>query len=34
MAVDEQIRQVLAEHARLPVDVAGLDDHADLSRRA
>jgi acyl carrier protein len=30
MAVDEQIRQVLAEHARLPVDVAGLDDHADL----
>ena len=30
MAVDEQIRQVLTEHARLPVDVAELDDHADL----
>ena len=30
MAVDEQIRKVLAEHARLPVDVATLDDHADL----
>jgi acyl carrier protein len=30
MAVDEQIRQVLAEHARLPVDVAELDDQADL----
>jgi len=30
MAVDEQIRQVLTEHARLPVDVATLDDHADL----
>ena len=30
MAVDEQIRQVLAEHARLPVDVAALDEHADL----
>jgi acyl carrier protein len=30
MAVEEQIRQVIAEHARLPVDVAELDDHADL----
>ena len=30
MAVEEQIRQVLTEHARLPVDVSALDDHADL----
>jgi acyl carrier protein len=30
MAADEQIRRVLAEHARLPVDVSTLDDHADL----
>jgi acyl carrier protein len=30
MAADEQIRKVLAEHARLPVDVATLDEHADL----
>lgn len=28
--MDEQIRRVLAEHARLPVDVTKLDDHADL----
>lgn len=28
--MDEQIRKVLAEHARLPVDVTKLDDHADL----
>jgi acyl carrier protein len=25
-----EIRQVLAEHARLPVDVDAIDDHADL----
>jgi acyl carrier protein len=30
MAADEEIRRVLAEHARLPVDVSTLDDHADL----
>ncbi len=28
--VVEQIRQVLRDHARLPVDVDGVDDHADL----
>lgn len=27
-----EIRQVLREHARLPVDVGALDDHADLFR--
>ena len=27
-----EIRQVLREHARLPVDVDGLDEHADLFR--
>ena len=26
----EQIRALIAEHARLPVDVAHLDDHSDL----
>jgi len=26
----EQIRALIAEHARLPVDVARLDDHSDL----
>jgi acyl carrier protein len=25
-----EIREVLRDHARLPVDVSGLDDHADL----
>lgn len=28
--MDEQIRSVLAEHGRFPVDVATLDDRADL----
>jgi acyl carrier protein len=27
-----EIREVLREHARLPVDVSALDDHADLFR--
>lgn len=26
----ERIREVLSDHARLPVDVASVDDHADL----
>jgi len=30
--VAEQIREVLAEHARLSVDVETLDDHDDLFR--
>ncbi len=30
MIVDETIRQVLSEHARLVVDVSTLDDRADL----
>jgi acyl carrier protein len=30
MAVDDDIRRVLGEHAKLPVDVSTLDDHADL----
>jgi acyl carrier protein len=30
MAVDEQIRRVLAEHARLPVEMTTLSDHSDL----
>jgi acyl carrier protein len=30
MAADAEIRRVLAEHARLPVDVDSLDDKADL----
>lgn len=30
MAVDEQIRRVLAEHARLPVEVGTLSDQSDL----
>lgn len=29
-AADGEIRRVLAEHARLPVDVSTIDDHADL----
>jgi acyl carrier protein len=29
VAID-QIRQVLRDHGRLPVDVDGIDDHADL----
>jgi acyl carrier protein len=28
--MDEEIRQVLAEHGRLAVDVATLDEHTDL----
>lgn len=28
--MDEQIREILAEHGRLPVDAAGLADDADL----
>jgi acyl carrier protein len=28
--VKTEIRRVLRDHARLPVDVDGLDDHADL----
>jgi len=28
--MDEQIRSVLAEHGRLPVEVSALDDRADL----
>ena len=30
MAADEEIRRVIAEHARLPVEVAVLGDQADL----
>jgi acyl carrier protein len=30
MAADQEIRRVLAEHARLPVEVASLGDQADL----
>jgi acyl carrier protein len=30
MAADEEIRRVLVEHARLPVEVATLSDQADL----
>ena len=30
MAVDDEIRRVLSEHAKLPVEVSTLDDHADL----
>jgi acyl carrier protein len=29
-AIDDDIRQVLAEHGRLPGDVGGLSDDADL----
>jgi acyl carrier protein len=28
--VEVDIRRVLRDHARLPVDIAGIDDHADL----
>jgi acyl carrier protein len=28
--MDEEIRQVLSQHGRLPVDIADLDDDADL----
>jgi acyl carrier protein len=28
--MNEQIRQILRDHGRLPVDPAELDDHADL----
>ena len=28
--METEIREILAEHARLPVDVASLDDDADL----
>jgi len=28
--MDQEIRQVLAEHARLPIDVAAVGDHDDL----
>jgi acyl carrier protein len=31
-ALAEEIRRVLRDHARLPVDVDSLDDHADLFR--
>jgi acyl carrier protein len=30
MAADDQIRKVLTEHARLPIEVDSLDDNADL----
>ena len=30
VAATDRIRQVLREHARLPVDVDTIDDHADL----
>ena len=29
-SLTDQIRQVLADHARLPMDVASIDDDADL----
>lgn len=28
--MDDQIRQIIADHARLPIDAHALDDHADL----
>ena len=28
--MDQEIRQVLADHARLPIDVAAVGDHDDL----
>ena len=28
--MDQEIRRVLADHARLPVDAASIDDHDDL----
>lgn len=28
--MSDQVRQIIKEHGRLPVDVAGLDDGADL----
>jgi len=28
--MEDEIRQILAEHARLPVEMSGLDDDADL----
>lgn len=28
--MSDKIRQIIQEHGRLPVDVKGLDDHADL----
>lgn len=28
--MSDKIRQIIQEHGRLPVDIAGLDDHADL----
>jgi acyl carrier protein len=28
--MSDQIRQIIKEHGRLPIDVQGLDDHADL----
>lgn len=31
-AVTEEIRRVLRDHARLPVDIESLDDQADLFR--
>jgi acyl carrier protein len=29
-AVKSKLRQLLSEHAKLPVDIAELDDHSDL----
>ena len=28
--MSDKIRQIISEHGRLPVDIQGLDDHADL----
>jgi acyl carrier protein len=30
--INDQVRQVIADHGRLPVDAHALDDHADLYR--
>lgn len=32
MTLDQQVRQALAEHARVPVDIASLAEDADLYR--
>ena len=32
MTVDQQVRRALAEHARVPVDIASLAEDADLYR--